>query len=191
MGGMGGMGLGNPQNLAQMQQQLMSNPQLMEQMMNSPMVRQAMSNPDFIRSAITSNPEMRNIMDSNPEFAQAINSVLNDPAQLQQMLEAARNPSMQREMTRNMDRAMSNIENHPSGRGFDFLRQMYTNVQEPLLNSQQARNSNSNSNSNSSDSGVSPNIAAQEANPDPNTAPLPNPWSGAAGSSSSMRLDIH
>jgi ubiquilin len=36
-----------------------------------------------------------------------------------------------REMMRTTDRAMSNIESHPEG--FNMLRRMYRNVQEPLM----------------------------------------------------------
>lgn len=74
------------------------------------------------------NPQMREIIDRNPELAH----VLNDPNTLRQTLEAARNPELMREMMRNTDRAMSNIESSPEG--FNMLRRMYETVQEPFLN---------------------------------------------------------
>jgi len=43
----------------------------------------------------------------------------------------ARNPNMMREMQRNTDRAMQNIEMLPEG--FNHLRRMYTNIQEPMM----------------------------------------------------------
>jgi hypothetical protein len=42
----------------------------------------------------------------------------------------ARNPQLMREQMRTTDRALSNIESHPEG--FNMLRRMYTDVQEPL-----------------------------------------------------------
>ena len=123
MGGMMGMG-GDP---ASMQQQMMQNPEAMRAMLNSPMVQQMLDNPEVLRGIIQSNPQLQAIIEQNPEFGH----VLNDPAMLRQSLEMARSPSLMREMTRNTDRAMSNIESHPEG--FNMLRRMYTNVQEPLM----------------------------------------------------------
>lgn len=59
---------------------------------------------------------MHDIIDRNHEFAH----VLNDPAILRQTLEAARNPELMREMIRNTDKAMSNIDSSP--KGFNMLR---------------------------------------------------------------------
>lgn len=42
-----------------------------------------------------------------------------------------RNPNMMQEMTRTTDRAMNNIEAMPGG--FDALRRMYTQYQEPMM----------------------------------------------------------
>jgi hypothetical protein len=61
-----------------------------------------------------------------------LGGILNDPGTLQQTSDAARNPELMREMMRNTDRAMSNIEASPEG--FNMLRRMYETVQEPLLN---------------------------------------------------------
>ena len=71
---------------------------------------------------------MQELMDRNPELAH----ILNDPSTLRQTLEATRNPEIMREMMRNTDRAMSNIESSPEG--FNMLRRMYENIQEPFLN---------------------------------------------------------
>jgi len=45
----------------------------------------------------------------------------------------ARNPNVMREMQRGNDRAMQNIETIPEG--FNHLRRMYTNIQEPMMDS--------------------------------------------------------
>jgi hypothetical protein len=110
-----------------MQQQMMQDPEMMREMMNSPMMQSLMSNPELMRTIIQSNPQMQAIIEQNPE----IGHVLNDPAVLRQTLEVARSPELMREMMRTTDRAMSNIESHPEG--FNMLRRMYHNVQEPLM----------------------------------------------------------
>lgn len=128
-GGIGGLasqmaGGGGSMN---MQQQMMQDPEVMRDMMNSPMMQSLMSNPELMRNMIQSNPQMQAIIEQNPE----IGHVLNDPATLRQTLEVARSPELMREMMRTTDRAMSNIESHPEG--FNMLRRMYHNVQEPLM----------------------------------------------------------
>eukprot|EP00960_Hanusia_phi_P002239 64553-Hanusia_phi.AAC.2 len=115
-------------SMQSMQQQMMSDPQMMQQIMNSPMMQSLMNNPDLMRSLIQNNPQMQAIIEQNPE----IGHVLNDPAILRQTMEAARSPELMREMMRTSDRAMSNIENYPEG--FNMLRQMYHNFQEPMAN---------------------------------------------------------
>ncbi|XP_055828365.1 ubiquitin domain-containing protein DSK2b-like [Solanum dulcamara] len=189
-GGGGGLfGAGLP-DFEQVQQQLTQNPDMMRDMMNMPLVQNLMNNPETIRNLIMNNPQMREIMDRNPELAH----VLNDPATLRQTMEAARNPELMREMMRNTDRAMSNIESSPEG--FNMLRRMYENVQEPFLNASTLSGDTRN------DVGSNPFAALlgaqgggqgrQQSNnppttgsettdnlPAPNTDPLPNPWASA------------
>ncbi|CAK9232894.1 unnamed protein product [Sphagnum troendelagicum] len=62
------------------------------------------------------------IIDHNPDLAH----ILNDPGTLGQTLDAARKTELMREMMRNTDRAMSNIEASPEG--FNMLRRMYATV---------------------------------------------------------------
>lgn len=190
-GGLGGSGApfgsGLPE-FEQVQQQLTQNPNMMRDMMNMPAVQNILNNPEIMRGMIMSNPQMREIIDRNPELAH----ILNDPAILRQTLEAARNPELMREMMRNTDRAMSNIESSPEG--FNMLRRMYENVQEPFLNATTtggttndpgsnpfaallgnqgpAVNVNNNNNNNPE---TTPGSAA------PNSNPLPNPWGAPAG----------
>ncbi|KAK4765467.1 hypothetical protein SAY86_026557 [Trapa natans] len=190
-------GSGLPE-LEQMQQQLTQNPNIMRDIMNMPAMQSLMNNPELLRSLIMSNPQMRELIDRNPELAH----VLNDPDVIRQTLEVARNPELMREMMRNTDRAMSNIEATPEG--FNMLRRMYENVQEPFLNattmgtnarndtasnpfaallgnqgSAQARDGNLTNNNNSS----TPGSEAGSGPTVPNTNPLPNPWSSTGGSS--------
>nr|CAB3502123.1 unnamed protein product [Digitaria exilis] len=188
-GGLGLFGSGLPE-LDQMQQQLAENPNLMREIMNMPLMQNLMNNPDLIRNIIMNNPQMRELIDRNPDLAH----VLNDPSILRQTVEAARNPELMREMMRNTDRAMSNIESSPEG--FNMLRRMYETVQEPFLNAttmagEGDRNpnpfaallGNQGSNQARDPAANAPTTASDPAagSPAPNTNPLPNPWGSSAG----------
>lgn len=112
MPGMGAAGAGGMDFNAmqrQMQEQMAANPGAMEQMMESPAMQGLLSNPDTIQAMIQSNPQMRTLMEQNPE----LRSVLSDPNLIRQSLQAASNPALRAEMTRNTDRAMANIEGMP------------------------------------------------------------------------------
>ncbi|XP_059623331.1 ubiquitin domain-containing protein DSK2b-like isoform X2 [Cornus florida] len=193
LGGSGGglFGAGLP-DFEQMQQQLTQNPNMMRDIMNMPLVQNLMNNPDIMRNMIMNNPQMREIIDRNPELAH----ILNDPSTLRQTMEAARNPELMREMMRNTDRAMSNIESTPEG--FNMLRRMYENVQEPFLNATTAAGDTRNELSSNPfaallgsqgggqgrDQSTNPTTTDSEStnnSPAPNTNPLPNPWASGGG----------
>ncbi|PPS16409.1 hypothetical protein GOBAR_AA04230 [Gossypium barbadense] len=189
LGSNGGFGLfesGLPE-FEQVQQQLTQNPQVMREIMNTPAIQSLMNNPELLRTLIMSNPQMREIIDRNPELGH----ILNDPSTLRQTLETARNPELMREMMRNTDRAMSNIESSPEG--FNMLRRMYENVQEPFLNATTMAGSNVDSpgsnpfaallgNQGNSQARDSPNnTSTTGSETTPNANPLPNPWSNNAG----------
>ncbi|KAJ8550150.1 hypothetical protein K7X08_033857 [Anisodus acutangulus] len=192
--GGGPFGAGLP-DFERVQQQLTQNPNMMRDMMNMPLVQNLMNNPEIICNLIMNNPQLREIMDRNPELAH----VLNDPTTLRQTMEAARNPELMREMMRNTDRAMSNIESSPEG--FNMLRRMYEIVQEPFLNATtmagdtrndsgtnlfaallgaqgQGRNQSTNPPATGCDTTANP--------PSPNTNPLPNPWASAGTGGAQM-----
>ncbi|XAR73687.1 hypothetical protein NMG60_11007750 [Bertholletia excelsa] len=194
LGGSSGLfGAGLPE-FEQVQQQLTQNPNLMREIMDMPVVQNLMNNPDIMRNLIMNNPQMREIIDRNPELGH----ILNDPSTLRQTLEAARNPELMREMMRNTDRAMSNIESSPEG--FNMLRRMYENVQEPFLNATtmagDARNDvgsnpfaallgmqGAGQGRDQSNNPASADSETTTNSPAPNTNPLPNPWAsgGARG----------
>lgn len=119
--GLGGMPGGGDFNAMQrqMQQQMAANPGMMEQMLNSPAMQSLLQNPEAVSGMIQSNPQMRALMEQNPE----LRSVLSDPNLMRQSLEAARNPALRAELTRNTDRAMANIEGMPGG--YNALAHMY------------------------------------------------------------------
>uniref|UniRef100_A0A7N0T960 Uncharacterized protein n=1 Tax=Kalanchoe fedtschenkoi TaxID=63787 RepID=A0A7N0T960_KALFE len=175
------LGAGIP-GFDQMHQQLSQNPNFMREIMNTPAVQSLMNNPDLMRTMIMNNPQTREIIDRNPELAH----ILNDPSIIRQTLETARNPELMREMMRNTDRAMSNIESSPEG--FNMLRRMYENVQEPFLNATAGGAGNDtaanpfaallgNQGGGGAQTGSNvPNNGSDSAGAVPNTNPLPNPW---------------
>ncbi|XP_043939630.1 ubiquilin-1 isoform X2 [Protopterus annectens] len=181
MGAFGLSSIGmNSQSLAdlqsQMQRQLISNPEMMTQIMENPFVQNMLSNPDLMRSLITSNPQMQELMQRNPE----INHMLNNPDIMRQTLELARNPAMMQEMMRNQDRALSNLESIPGG--YNALRRMFIDIQEPMLNAAQEQFGG-----NPFASLVNNSAQGGEIQPSrtENRDPLPNPWAPPPASQSS------
>ncbi|XP_051497677.1 ubiquilin-1-like isoform X1 [Apus apus] len=185
LGGLGGLaGLGslglNASNFSelqsQMQRQLISNPEMMVQIMENPFVQSMLSNPDLMRQLIMANPQMQQLIQRNPE----INHMLNNPDIMRQTLELARNPAMMQEMMRNQDRALSNLESIPGG--YNALRRMYTDIQEPMLNAAQEQfggNPFASLVSNASSGGDTQPSRTE------NRDPLPNPWASQSSSQSS------
>ena len=177
--GLGG-GLGGAGGMEDMRRQLMENPEMMQEIMNSPMFQSMLDNPNIMQNMVENNPQLQNIMNENPELRQ----VLSDPETMRQSMRMASNPELMREMMRNQDRALNNISSHPEG--FNALRRMYTDVQEPLYEASINGAANRYGRT-----GVSPSVAqaqaevaAQEAArqtssgsaSSPNNDPLPNPW---------------
>ncbi|XP_045154558.1 ubiquilin-1 isoform X3 [Echinops telfairi] len=185
LGGLGGLAglssLGlNTSNFSelqsQMQRQLMSNPEMMVQIMENPFVQSMLSNPDLMRQLIMANPQMQQLIQRNPE----ISHMLNNPDIMRQTLELARNPAMMQEMMRNQDRALSNLESIPGG--YNALRRMYTDIQEPMLSAAQEQFGG-----NPFASLVSNTSSGEGSQPSrtENRDPLPNPWAPPASQSSS------
>ncbi|NXE26271.1 UBQL1 protein, partial [Ardeotis kori] len=177
LGGLGGLAglssLGlNTSNFSelqsQMQRQLMSNPEMMVQIMENPFVQSMLSNPDLMRQLIMANPQMQQLIQRNPE----ISHMLNNPDIMRQTLELARNPAMMQEMMRNQDRALSNLESIPGG--YNALRRMYTDIQEPF-----GGNPFASLVSNASTGGDSQPSRTE------NRDPLPNPWAPQSNSQTS------
>ncbi|ELW68453.1 Ubiquilin-1 [Tupaia chinensis] len=185
LGGLGGLAglssLGlNTTNFSelqsQMQRQLLSNPEMMVQIMENPFVQSMLSNPDLMRQLIMANPQMQQLIQRNPE----ISHMLNNPDIMRQTLELARNPAMMQEMMRNQDRALSNLESIPGG--YNALRRMYTDIQEPMLSAAQEQFGG-----NPFASLVSNTSSGEGSQPSrtENRDPLPNPWAPQASQSSS------
>jgi len=150
--------------MEQMQQNIMQNPEMMQQLMQNPMVQQLnqrlMNDPELLRGLIENNPQIQQVIESNPE----VGHVLRDPSMLRQAMELSQNPELMREMMRNNDRTMSHIENMPGG--FNFLRQQYENVVEPMQNAVRPPTQEDSTG----------NTADEPPSATPNSNPLPNPW---------------
>lgn len=159
-----------------MQHQLMSTPEMMIQIMENPFVQSMLSNPDLMRQLIMANPQMQQLIQRNPE----ISHLLNNPDIMRQTLEIARNPAMMQEMMRNQDLALSNLESLPGG--YNALRRMYTDIQEPMLNAAQEQFGGNPfatvGSSSSSGEGTQPSRTE-------NRDPLPNPWAPPPATQSS------
>ncbi|KAF9932284.1 Ubiquilin-4 [Linnemannia zychae] len=141
---------------------------MMRTFLENPAIRDMMSNPEMLRRVMMANPQTREVMENNPEVAQ----MLNDPAFLRQSLDMARNPKLMKQALRNNDRALSNMEMIPGG--FNHLRRMYHNVQEPMEASRSAPQPSTDD--------LNERFAARlNADTRPNagtlnSTPLPNPW---------------
>lgn len=159
----------------QMQEELRRNPQMMQQIMENPIVQSMMSNPDIMQQMMLSNPRMRELMDRNPE----ISHMLNNPELMRQAMEYTRNPAMLQEMMRNQDRALSNLESIPGG--YNALRRLYTDVQEPMMNAAQEQFGSNPFATLAADGGNASSTAQRGVE---NTDPLPNPWGGGTAPSS-------
>merc|ERR1719486_1477505 len=100
---------------------------MMQQIMNSPMVQQMMSNPETVRAMMRMNPQLSQLMEQRPE----IGRLLEDPEVLQQSMRMMANPSLMREMTRNSDRAISQLDAMPGGH--NALVRAHEEIADPLF----------------------------------------------------------
>jgi len=147
-----------------------SNPAAAGNILNSPLVQNLFNDPEMMRGLINNNPALSELMERNPQ----IRHVLDDPELMRRSMQMMNDPGAMQNMMRQNDLAMSQIENLPGG--FNALRRMYEDVQEPLMEAVSSSsssvpsqdNTNNNNNSSSSDGGA---------------GPMPNPW----GSSQSSR----
>merc|ERR1719222_428046 len=113
--------------MSQAQQQIMQNPEMVQQIMSSPMVQQMMSDPETVRAMMRMNPQLNELMERRPEIAR----LLEDPEVLQQSMRMISNPSLMREMTRNADRAIGQLDAMPGGH--DALVRAHADFADPLF----------------------------------------------------------
>lgn len=165
----GGLGAGLGGGMNDQVRNLMNNPEAMNQLMDSPIMQNMMQ-------SLMDNPQLlQEMIRANPQMNQVMENnpelahIFNNPALIRQAMEMHRNPSMMQEMMRNQDRAMSNIENLPGG--MQALERMYRDIQEPMMNATAGRNQYQSSNN---DNQTTTNNQAGRQNTDA----LPNPWGG-------------
>jgi ubiquilin len=91
-------------------------------------------------------------------------------------MEMMRNPNAMREAMRNQDLAMSQLENLPGG--FNAMRRMFEEVQEPMMEATQNMGMNMNNPSGASNTANNTN---QPASTVPTSSAVPNPWGGGGG----------
>jgi ubiquilin len=170
LGGLGGGMFGGGGNL---------NAGSMQQMLNSPVMQNLLSQPEVLREMMLMNPQLRAMMEANPQLVQA----LNDPQTLRQIMEAMRNPNVMQEMMRNQDVAMANIESMPGG--YNALRRMYEEIQEPLMNSSSTTTATPRPFGAPSTSVNTNTTTATTQTGIPNNTPMPNPWGRASSNNNS------
>jgi len=168
----GGNPLGGvPSSLSQYQDHLLQNPDVMEQMLSSPFMQSLLSDPEVMGSMMNNNPQMQQLMEQNPE----LRNMMNDPEFIQQSMEAMRNPAMMREMMRNTDRAMSNIESMPGGSA--ALHKLYNEIQAPLYEAASDIDGGALKNTKVADSKqLKAKYGEMMAPKKPVTEPMRNPW---------------
>lgn len=171
MGMGGGTGFGSTgssndpmQNMmSQAQQQMMQNPQMLQQLMSNPMVQQMMSDPETIRAMARMNPQLNALMEQRPEIAR----LLEDPEMMQQSMRMMANPALMREMTRNADRAIGQLDSMPGGH--NALRRAHEEYADPLFDALTGRSTNAAGQ-------ASVTAYTQSTQGMPNSEALPNPW---------------
>mmetsp|Transcript_76009 Transcript_76009/g.199349 ORF Transcript_76009/g.199349 Transcript_76009/m.199349 type:complete len:394 (+) Transcript_76009:53-1234(+) len=154
------------QMMAQSQQMMQQNPDMMQQIMRSPMVQQMMSNPETMRAMMRMNPQLNQLMETRPEIAR----MLEDPEVLRQSMQMMANPSLMREMTRNADRSIGNLDAMPGGH--NALVRAHQEFADPLYEAL----------SGSQGAAIAANAEAyaQQTQGAPNNDALPNPWGAPA-----------
>jgi ubiquilin len=168
MGGGGGGAMNNvnsgdpmQQMMAQSQQMMAQNPEMMQQLMNSPMVQQMMSDPETIRAMMRMNPQLNQLMETRPEIAR----LLDDPETMQQSMRMMANPSLMREMMRNQDRAIGQLNAIPGGE--NALARAHQEIADPLFAAFSGGGANGSGEINT---------YSDTTEGAPNTESLPNPW---------------
>ncbi|KAF7455856.1 ubiqutin family protein [Cryptosporidium felis] len=131
----------------------------------SPWMQSILNDPEIFRTILDSNPQLKALREQNPE----LNHIFNDPQFLQMSVDVLKNPELMREMMRNSDRAISNIESIPGG--FSALKRMYHTVQEPMWDA-----ATYNPNTSRANSCTQYNI---DKSTGPNSEAFPNPWGGS------------
>jgi len=125
-----------------------------------------LNNPEMMRNMMRMNPQLNQAMEQNPELAR----MMEDPDVMNQTMQMMRNPSLMREMQRNQDRAIGNLDVMPGGH--NALVRAHEDVIDPLMGAITGT-------SQSGASGTT-NTYSQQNEGGPNNQALPNPWGAPA-----------
>merc|ERR1711959_477524 len=98
--------------------------------------------------------------------------ILEDPEVLQQSMQMMRNPSLMREMQRNADRAIGQLDVMPGGH--NALVRAHQDIADPLMNAL------SNSDQGTAASAVDVDAYSRQSEGAVNSDALPNPWGAPA-----------
>ena len=79
--------------------------------MDNPYLDTLLQNKDFMETIINNNPQIKDMIKQHPEMSHA----LKDPSFLKDSLSAMKNPNLRKEMQRNQDRQIQQLENIPGG----------------------------------------------------------------------------
>merc|ERR1712048_1316539 len=109
--------------------------------------------------------QMMQLMEQRPELAR----LLEDPEIIQQSMEMMRNSELMREIMRNADRAMGNLDAMPGGH--NALVRAHEEIADPLFAAL--------SGSNGEAVAANAQAYAEQNEGAPNNEALPNPWGGA------------
>ncbi|SCP04647.1 ubiquitin-like protein, putative [Plasmodium ovale] len=134
----------------------------------SKLISSMFDNSDFLKSIMDSNKQLQKLREKNSD----LHHMLNDSQALKQSFEMIKNPSLMKELMRNTDRAISNIEAIPGG--FNTLRRMYHNIQEPMYASADISNENKKEKIKHYD---------LNASSPPTSEAFPNPWASKENNS--------
>ena len=132
------------------------------------MAKSLASNPELVMKLRGMDKKMSKVAEKDPMIAQ----LMQDPKHVAHSVEMVMNPKLRREMMRNVDRAMQNIEAMPGG--WQHLVKTYKDVQAPLLETEREdpRKSEARSKRIAEKLGVD----VEEGGVLEEKQPLPNPW---------------
>lgn len=97
-----------------------------EQMLKNPLVKNMLKNPELMKNMIESFPGLKKQISKNPE----LKMIMNNPNALEEFERLAENPEYMSQQLKNVDIAMSKLENIPGG--FNMMNSMIKDVRDPL-----------------------------------------------------------
>lgn len=97
-----------------------------EQMLKNPMVKNMLKNPEVMKGMLESFPGLKKQINKNPE----LKMIMNNPNAIEEFEKLADNPDYMSQQLKNVDIAMSKLENIPGG--FNMMNSMIKDVRDPL-----------------------------------------------------------